>query len=333
VFADKKIMKRRILGACFVLLILWMPVQLFAITIQNGEGAVFYYLVRSGSESDLKSLAANPEDIVQYLLANQESLSYIPPNGFEPNVDTGGKAAAVLGFFARPGDSRYPVSAIYVSAANAEAPFTVGASTLVTSRSTGGELTVDSLAVYPSSEPVVIDNRYLDWLRIPDLARFRDSYVPSTYVQVQNASRRELPISDSLFWSTGGSQIDHFKAIRSDRYLYLLMSSTTELSSGLSYIFYLYGDRRTGSGDYTIEIPVDRPSGIVALWKKGSSTPEVVGDFVHSRYLLEARIRLDSLPAVLNDTGVSADLATVIHDSGLTEEFYFGTLFVRNIPK
>jgi len=333
VYADKQIMKRRILGTCFALLILGMPVRLFAITIQNGEGAVFYYLIKTGSESDLKALAANPDIIVHYLLANQESLSYIPPNGFQSNVETGGKPAAVLGFFARPGASSYPVSAVYVSAANAESPFTVGADTLVKSRATGGELTVDSLSIYPSSEPVVIDNRYLDWLRIPDLARFRDSYVPRTYVQVQNASRRELPIADSLFWSTGGSQIDHFKAIRSDKYVYLLLSSTTELSSGLSYIFYLYGDRGSGSGEYTIEIPVDRASGIVALWRKGSSTPKAIGDFVHTRFLLEARIRLDSLPAVLNDAGASADLATLIQDSGLTEEFYFGTLFVRNIPK
>ncbi len=327
-------MKRRVLFLILVVSAVLVPMRMFAITIQNGEDAVYYYLVRGGTNADLQAMKDTPQAIVQYILSHQADLAYVPPLGVRPDVGVGNGPAAIVGFFARPGEVNYAVSAIFVSPSDTNSPFTVGQSSIVhAGDGTGQEVTIRSLDLDPASEPILIDNRYLDWLKVPTFARYANYFVPRRFVQERDGVRKELPIQNSLFWKKGGTQIEYFKAIRSNRYLYLLLSSASELSSGLSYLFYLYQDRNSGPGKYTIEIPVDRKSGLVVLWSHGEKQPAVIGDFVHSTFFLEARIRLDRLPAIFSDPGLSMDLASAMHDAGLYEEFYFSTLFARDIPR
>ncbi len=305
------------------------PLSLFAVTIQNSSDGVFYYVVHQASAQDLQALKATPQAMAQFILSHQKELAYIPPGGVGSGIDVGSGPAAVLGFFVHPGDLTYPVTAVFVSPADTGRAFTVGET--ATAESSGAS--IRALDVTLGSEPILIDNRYLDWLRVPNMATYPDYFVPRRFVREQNGKRSEEPISRSLYWKKGGTQIQYFKAVRSDKYLYLLFSSANQLSPGLSYLLYLYRDRSGAAGRYTVEIPVEKRAGVVALWENGSSSPTVIGDFVHSTFFTEARIRLDKLPADLETSGWSIDLATSMQDAGIFEEFYFSTLFVRDIPK
>ncbi|WP_455383444.1 hypothetical protein [Salinispira pacifica] len=303
-----------------------VAVPLHAVTIANRSEGVFYYVVRKASESELAALKATPQAVAQYLLSHQKELSYVPPGGTGTGIDVGTGPAALLGFFVHPGDRSYPVTAVFVSPSDTEATFAVD-------DTTPAPVSLRSIDVSLGNEPILIDNRYLDWLKVPNMATYPDYFVPRRFIREQNGTRTEEPIARSLFWKKGGTQIQYFKSIRSDRYLYLLFSSASELSKGLSYMLYLYKDRNSGAGKYTIEIPVDRGAGLVTLWQNGKRDPEIVGDFVHSTFFLEARLRLDQLPSDLASGGWSIDLATMMQDAGVFEEFYFSTLFVRDIPK
>lgn len=305
------------------------PLTVHAVTLQNSSNGVFYYVVHQAPAQELQSLKSTPQAIAQYILSHQKELSYIPPGGVGSGIDVGSGPAAVLGFFVHPGDLTYPVVAVFVSPEDTSGAFTVGEST--TQEQNGAS--IRALDVSFGNEPILIDNRYLDWLKVANMASYPDYFVPRRFVREQNGKRTEEPIDRSLYWKKGGTRIQYFKAVRSDSYLYLLFSSANELSPGLSYMLYLYQDRSGPAGRYTVEIPVEKRAGVVALWENGSKSPTVIGDFVHSTFFLEARIRLDKLPHDLAAGGWSIDLATAMQDAGVFEEFYFSTLFARDIPK
>ncbi|HUX11564.1 MAG TPA: hypothetical protein VMW87_00975 [Spirochaetia bacterium] len=322
-------MRKAVVTSLTLLALCVLPVALHALTIQNNSDGVFYFVLDRAAQSDLQALKDTPQAIAQYILSHQNALAYVPPGGVQPDIDAGAGPLAVLGFFVHPGDRSYPVAAVFVSAADTSSSFTVDENR----RDAAGNVSVRAIDVTLGNEPVLIDNRYLDWLKVPTMARYPDYFVPRRFVREEAGNRKDEPIDSSLYWKKGGTQIQYFKAVRSESYLYLLFSSASELSPGLSYMLYLFHDRTSGPGKYTVEIPVDGQSGLVVLWQNGTRTPRVIGDFVHSTFFIEARIRLDQLPVDLATSGWSIDLATLMRDAGLIEEFYFSTLFVRDIPR
>ncbi len=322
-------MRKAVITSLILLAVCVLPAAVHGLTIQNKSDGVFYFVLDRAAQSDLQALKDTPQAIAQYILSHQNALAYLPPGGVEPDLDAGPGPLAVLGFFVHPGDPTYPVTAVFVSAADTSSSFSVDENR----REATANVSVRAIDVTLGSEPVLIDNRYLDWLKVPTMARYPDYYVPRRFIREQGGNREEEPIESSLYWKKGGTQIQYFKAVRSGSYLYLLFSSASELSPGLSYMLYLYRDRTSGAGKYTVEIPVDGQAGLVVLWENGANRPKVIGDFVHSTFFIEARIRLDQLPADLATTGWSIDLATLMRDAGLIEEFYFSTLFVRDIPR
>ncbi len=201
----------------------------------------------------------------------------------------------------------------------------------------GTPVTVRSWEAPDDRAPIQVDNRYNDWLSVPDLAAFRRDVRPETFTRIDDGTRTDLDIDDSLLWAKGGTHVERFKALRWEDTLYLMMSSLTPISSRFSILVRVFPERTSESENrVTIEIPADNTAGPVLLWRRGRDEPEVVGEYARSRFLLEARVFADSvvLDERVDDIGsVSFDIWTSVADAGIIEEFHHTTHFVRTIPR
>lgn len=184
--------------------------------------------------------------------------------------------------------------------------------------------------------PIHIDNRYSEWVSVPDLAAFRADFRPEVFSRFTNRAQRDLTLSDSLLWGRGGTRLERVKALRWEDSLFIMAASISEISNTMSIIMRLYPDRSTfDANEYTLEIPLSDVGGPVLLWSSETEEPRVVGDFVRTRFFVEAEIQTDRLPDELSrlaDGGTSFDISTRLSDHGLLEAFHHTTGFMRDIP-
>lgn len=346
-----------------------------ALTLTNAEDSVFYYVVVTADSVQLATYLGNGSSTAAALTSDPGRLSYIPPLGVAPDVglpgspvpgapssssgatgDTSGDLA-VIGTFVSPGAPSYPLVVVPIHYADRGGAFVMDRTHAL------GRASIPATALRLPSDPVIIDNRYLDWLAIPALATYSAQYAPESFTRVPlagpgvdttagpgaaAAEKGGIPVSQSLYWGKGGTRIAELKFTIARNYAYMLFSSTDQLATGLSYLLYYYPDRSNGKSPFTVEIPVTGKSGLVVVWEQGKSGPIIVGDYVHSTFYLEARIDLSKLPASLapafspppggspataSSGDWSVDISTGFASGDVREEFYFSTFYMRGVPR
>jgi len=323
-------MKRIVVSA----MLLWIAAYAFGrtITVQNDDDALFYFSVISQQELSCADL--DGQHAIEGVRARAGTMTYVPPLGARDQVSVPEEPALLLGYYVVPGAGRYPVCAVPVPSGPAGTVYHVSrAANVVATGGTGAS--IPAFNGDSGKEPILLDNRYEDWEPIPFLAGFSASYAPSRYKLEDPDGTRNRAIDHSLFWEKGGTRLDTVKARFSTHHLYLMFGSTSELTRGLSYYLYGFPGDRTGASRYTLQIAVDLPSGPVLLWERGKERPRVVGTYVRDTFYLEADVWLDRFGVTgpeLASSSFSADLVSAFYGAKQYEEFFYTTLFLRNIP-
>jgi hypothetical protein len=306
------------------------------ITLSNNSESLLYYYIPGTDDSVVADLLDDAEYIKSFIYDNVESFAYLPSEAYYPiNIDLQNDPV-IFGFFASPNDIRYPAFANSVPMTAVTGLYEVSLENAI------GDPTEVPLFVYPDEliwerENVVLDNIYLDWLKVPETARFSNTFNPVVYSQENFGDLDSKSITSSLYWQKGGSQLQSIKSFLSNGALYLMLSSIDKMEESISYFFYLF-DKRTENETcrYTIEIPIRDKTGVILLWVDGEKSPIVVGQYVRSSYFIEGRIFIELSPinfdAELLDN-LSFDVTSCFFNSTIYEEFYFTTIFLRDIPR
>jgi len=304
------------------------------IVVQNDEESGLYFTLLPLADDAAKAYLSDPATGLAYLKKNVDSLEYIPPYG-AVREERAESPSLLLGFFVSPEDEKLPVVSLKIPRIEKLAAFGVSKQNVAYSKEKkpygfdAWEISYRRLSIH-------LDNRYLDWLKVPDLAKFSASYNPGVFSRESGGKQETKKISESLFWKKGGTQIETLKAMIEDRYLFLMISSLSEMAEGLSYFLYLFDDRsKPDTRRLTVEIPLRKRAGPVFLWMPGKSNPVFIGSYVRGAFLLEAQIDSDLLPEeILNAewSTPSADLTSCYFEGGHSEEFYFTTFSAKDLP-
>lgn len=271
--------------------------------IVNTEDTVFYYVTGMVDESALDGAAV---------------LS-VPPRGFRLVADA---KAGVTGYFFVPGRTTHPGLRVALGADTGPVDLAIP---------DRAAFLVEALVPPDTGAPVRLDNRYLDWSRIPVLSRYTRHHEPREVVRVTESSRTTVASRDSLFFGRGGSDLEMLRALRVGGELYLMIASFSGLSPGFSLFLHGYGG---GEARYTLEVAITDELPTVFLWRADSQEPLVVGTFARSTFFLEAVVWADRLP---RDAGFLEqveffEVSTAIADAGIVERFPYGRIRVSEIP-
>ncbi|TVR34535.1 MAG: hypothetical protein EA404_02460 [Spirochaetaceae bacterium] len=306
------------------------PLAADTVTLQNDEDAPFFFTVVQRQSDAYERLTASLAGALAILRDTAELEQMVPPGGVSPLLGSRHNAYLV-GVFVRPGQPAYPVAAVEVDS---------HAGTIVISRKhvlldeAGQQLSIRPWHARIGDEPIILDNRYLDWEPHLPLVRFAQPIQPAEFVLQTEDGRDRVALSRSHFWGRGGTQLDTVKAVAGKRAVYLKLSSHSQLTPGMSLFLFFYRDGRQPSARYTVEIPITDGSGWVLLWTEGSDEPRVIGNYVSDRFLLEAQMRYDLVPqAILGQRlpNAFADIATGFSGAGRHEEFYHARIYLSSI--
>jgi hypothetical protein len=326
-------MKRIILPIFFC--ILTFGTWASEVVLQNGEDGVLYYILLPLPQDGRSDLHTDTPGALDYIKKMADTLDYIPPHGAVPFVSPEGPFL-LLGFFVSPDQEKLPLVSLKIPAVKERTAFTVTRDHI----RYGVDKKPEGFLVWEISyrtHAIQVDNRYLDWLKVPDLAKFSSAFSPGLFSRESGGLRETLKISESLFWKKGGTGVDTLKVLLEGNRLFIMISGNGEMTEGLSYFFYIFDDRSGGgSPKLTVEIPLQRLSGPVFLWDPEYDSPLYIGSYVRGAFLLEARIDLFRIPAKIREhnwTDLSADFTSCFFNAGHTEEFYFTTFSEIDVPR
>lgn len=187
---------------------------------------------------------------------------------------------------------------------------------------------------------ITIDNNFSDWEIIPLLARFSSYYNPYYYNLELNGALEVRKIEDSFYWKHNGTQLDTVKALLTPTMLYFYFTTQSPVAEGLIIFLYLYKNReKKESNTWTLEFSINTDSGDgkIYLWETGKESVILAGSIVVSPRALECLLNLSALPEPLYSEFIkeySFDLTTCFFEktTGMYEEFYFTTIFCKDIP-
>ncbi|RPJ08932.1 MAG: hypothetical protein EHM28_02950 [Spirochaetaceae bacterium] len=193
--------------------------------------------------------------------------------------------------------------------------------------------------IKPTFGAVTIDNEYADWKTHMVFAAFSAAFTPAGYMFQTKDLIQDLPLAGSKYWGRGGTSLLQVKAFNDTQSINFYFQTSSRISNGMSIIMYLFADRTPNmKNTFTVEMIVDENTGEgkVILWQRGQEKYTVIGTILCSSFEAEAKIELSKLPALLAASLVSSysfDLVTNYFDpiKGLHEEFYYTTLFFRDI--
>ncbi len=304
------------------------------LTVQNDtDGTLVYLLITPGRFESLRA-SADAEGFAGLFSDFAGRLDRIPPRGVRLLEGVPGSDLVLVGYIDHPDRSDGTVMAVDLSLQEEPELIIVQEDTAL--QVDGRRLALRSWQFIPDPAPIRIDNRYSQWVTVPDLAAFRSDFRPESFSRFTTSAQRNLALEDSLLWGRGGSRLERVKALRWETSLFVMAASVSEMSPGMSILMRLYPDRAGAeANEYTIEIPLSDVGGPVLLWSSESDRPRVVGDFVRTRFFVEAEIRTELLPGAVNglsNGGISFDIGTRLSDHALLEEFHHTTGFVRDIP-
>ncbi len=331
-YADSTNMKKQIL-LLFCVVFLSVNLSAAEITLVNKETHLLYYLLVNENSADFDAAGKTDFDYKAYLEKNRTKLDYIPGNSAFPITEVHDEKIYVIGFYAKPNAVLYPLVRSLIPAVYEDAAFAVSTENNI--KIEGGELSFSSWEAPFPKKPILLDNLYLDWVSVPELAVFSSSFMPAMITRKSNGAETAMKPKGSFFWNKGGTSVEKIKMLRTADYLYLNLSTFSGIKEGLSFFIYIFEDRsRQNTNTYTIEIPTST-EGTIVLWEAGKKEPVVVGDYVNGNFLIEGRIALRRLPEVLekfrNDS-FSIDFSSCFFDAGIYEEFGFTSFSLRDIP-
>ena len=186
---------------------------------------------------------------------------------------------------------------------------------------------------------ITIDGDFRDWENIPSIASFSPTFSPEDFQREWDGKAGTVKIGEALYWNRAGTDLQEVKSYVSDAKIYLYLESFSSFTDELSIYYYLYTKRdATIVNSYTIElIPGmgSRPA-MVLLWEKGRILPEKIGELKNGNAELDCILPMKDLPVGMSQglsDDPSFDLTTCYHESvgGLFEEFYFITLYYRDV--
>ena len=301
------------------------------VAVQNEEDVAFHFVVVEAGTDRHGTVQRSLQGAADVVVTATALVDMVPAHGVMPLPGTR-TGDLLVGVYVYPGRATWPVVVVPVDA---------GAQTVLVSRDNvlaaddGSVVTVRPWQARLGFEPILLDNRYLDWEPVVPLARFARPIEPADFRLTTDADARVTAISGSHFWGRGGTRLDTVKAISSDRAVYVKASVHDEFAEGTSLLLYFFSHRGTSRPAFTVEIPVTGGSGWVLLWREGSMEPIVIGTFVRDAFLMEAMVRFDLVPAnlpLVDPRNGAVEVATMFSGAGRHEEFYHARVYLSSVP-
>ncbi|MBN2533142.1 MAG: hypothetical protein JXB88_09625 [Spirochaetales bacterium] len=187
---------------------------------------------------------------------------------------------------------------------------------------------------------ITIDSNFKDWEKIPLLVRFSSYYNPYYYNLELNGVMEVCKIQGSFYWRHNGTQLEEIKALSVPTTLYFHFTTQSPIAEGLIIFLYLYKNReKEESNTYTLEFNIHPNSGDgkIYLWEAGKKTIILAGIIAARPRSIECSLNMSTLPEPLYSELMkeySFDLTTCFFEksTGMYEEFYFTTIFCKDIP-
>ena len=269
------------------------------VVVTNPERAVYYYVEGTRVPADM----------------SRATMDYISPGGFRLFE---GDSVRLAGFFFVPGRTTHP-------------GLSVEGAGMITIPSSP-EFLVDALVPPSVATPIRLDGRFLEWNRVPPLARFSRHHTPDVVERTDDSGSRSIDPEQALFYGRGGSDLELIRAIRSSGDVYFMLSAFSGFSSGFSAYLYGFDGPSAAAARYTVQIAVTDEMPAVLLWRPDRSEPQVIGTFARSTFFMEAVLWRDRLPEDFLRDIEFFEVSTSITDTGILEEYPLSRVMVDEIP-
>ncbi len=176
--------------------------------------------------------------------------------------------------------------------------------------------------------------------KLYDIAAFPVSYEPAVFTREKEKTFTVLPIEDAGYWNRNGTRIASLSGSITEQAIGFEIKSVSGFSTNVSYFMYLFSNRNLGvENKYTLEIiPVleGRSKGLALLWIKGRDAPLAFGSLAVEGSILRVVADTSTLPqdfVSLLIPGTSADVTACFFDEDARtyEEFFYKTFSLSAI--
>jgi hypothetical protein len=351
-------MRKIILVAAIALTVCVASFAQSGVSLQNQENATFYYTVDPKELAGLTAGSPLLASRIAAFFAARDGVTFasLAPNATVKLDGLADGAHLLVGFFTVEDLTEYPVRVISLQADSrvGDRYYAIFASPALLSiardsgrlaglEGTGGvpvatgqpggadaASTTAIQAATPQSLPVGLQ----------PIATFSAAFTPAFFTREKQGEFSVLPISDSRAWALTGTRIQAISGSLGGGALKLSLSVAGGFAERVSYFLYVFGTRTPGKDNqFTLELQ-PRAEGARAaclLWRKGDSTPTIVGDVATTDTTVELDTAAGQFPAeLIAGIGATAtvDLSAGWFDRGLRtwEEFYYTTFSIGDIP-
>jgi hypothetical protein len=333
------------------------------VSLQNQENATFYYVV---DPKELGGLSAGSpllsSRIAEFFAARSDDPAFasLAPDASVRLDGLADGAHLLVGFFAVEDLNDFPVRVISLQADSrvGERFYAIFASpALLTVTRGSGRLArfargaAQPTATVPAVQPAAtsaaaqagqvgatVPTTASD-AKLQAIASFSPAFTPAFFTRERGGEFSVLPIADSRAWADTGTRIAALSGSRLGGELRLSLSVPGGFSEGVSYFFYVFGNRSLGKDNLiTLEVQ-PRTAGrraVCLLWRNGVSMPKILGSVRSTDSTVELDTGTDPVAAgLLAGLGESAtvDLTAGWFNKaqGTWEEFYYTTFSLGDI--
>ena len=319
--------------------------QTSSVTLDNQEGATFYYLV---DPPELAGLTAGSPllsaRVAEFFAAKPGDTSFQAlAAGAQARISSLADGTHLLvGFFATEGSADFPVRvlslsadsrmgnryySIFASPALIDVPRGQGRLVSFGLAGTGGTASATAPAGGTAGPSTT---------SFGTLATFADTYSPESFSREQQGDFSVLPISQSRGWGLTGTRISSVSAAIDGGMVKLALAAPEGFSEKVSYFFYVFDNRapaRASATTFELEPRADGTRGACLLWKQGAAGPKIVGSVKSDQATVEVDIPRDQITAGAGDSP-TVDVTAGWYDRalGTWEEFYYTTFALEEIP-
>lgn len=316
------------------------------VSLQNQENATFYYVVDPKELAGLSAGSPLLASRIAGFFAARDSFSFasLAPNASVRLDGLADGTHLLVGFFEVADLSEFPVRVISLQADSrvGDRFYAIFASPALLSvaRDSGRLAGLARAGGVPLAAGQPGDAAASLPAGLQPIATFSAAFTPAFFTREKQGDFSVLPISDSRAWALTGTRIEAISGSLSGGALKLSLTVASGFAERVSYFLYVFGTRAPGKDNqFTLELQ-PRAEGARAaclLWRKGASTPTVVGDVAATDTTVELDTAAGQFPAdLIAGIGATAtvDLTAGWFDRGLRtwEEFYYTTFSIGDIP-
>lgn len=337
-------MKAKFLVLLFLMLSALSYADGYAVLLENAEAEDFYYTLDPPELAGFNPVGSVFSGILyDYFTetaaeAAEADFQLLEAGGTLRLSELPEGSHLIVGFFALPGKTLYPVRVLRVQAGGGieERFYSLYADPSVFSAKAGlGRLrgyefpdsaqTADAPVLLKAEAPegdgmiaaaemqvdsgagksILIDNSYEDWETVPFLAGFAEYFAPLSFTREEyGRDFQSLPLESAKYWQSGGTALSEIKAVAAADRLYLFASTRSAIAENLSIFLYIHSRAESGrENSVTLElIPASAyEPGLVVLWERGRE-PRLVGRLFSGSFFLEAEIDLAPVRQALSRT-------------------------------